>query len=205
MSLAVYVLTGIRRDAAARRTRRRSSTSCSARSRAAFLLYGIAFIYGADRQHALDRIGRSSAAHRRARRRRCCSLASALLLVGFAFKVAAVPFHMWTPDAYEGAPTPVTGVHVDGRQGGGVRRVRARVPARRSTPLHARLERACSGSLAALTMTVGNVVGVRADERQAHAGVLEHRARRLPAGRARRRRTTPAAAPCSSTCSPTRS
>ncbi len=33
----------------------------------------------------------------------------ALLLVGFAFKVAAVPFHMWTPDVYEGAPTPVTG------------------------------------------------------------------------------------------------
>ena len=33
----------------------------------------------------------------------------ALMLVGFAFKVAAVPFHMWTPDVYEGAPTPVTG------------------------------------------------------------------------------------------------
>ena len=33
----------------------------------------------------------------------------ALLLVGFAFKVAAVPFHMWSPDVYEGAPTPVTG------------------------------------------------------------------------------------------------
>jgi NADH-quinone oxidoreductase subunit N len=33
----------------------------------------------------------------------------ALLLVGFAFKVAAVPFHLWSPDVYEGAPTPVTG------------------------------------------------------------------------------------------------
>ena len=32
-----------------------------------------------------------------------------LLLVGFAFKVAAVPFHMWTPDVYQGAPSPVTG------------------------------------------------------------------------------------------------
>jgi NADH-quinone oxidoreductase subunit N len=32
----------------------------------------------------------------------------ALILVGYAFKVAAVPFHMWTPDAYEGAPTPIT-------------------------------------------------------------------------------------------------
>ena len=55
-------------------------------------------------------------------------LAVGLLLVGFAFKVSAVPFHMWTPDAYEGAPPAVTGVHVDRRQGGGVRRVRARVP-----------------------------------------------------------------------------
>ena len=33
----------------------------------------------------------------------------ALMLVGFAFKIAAVPFHMWTPDVYQGAPTPVTG------------------------------------------------------------------------------------------------
>ncbi len=32
-----------------------------------------------------------------------------MMLIGFGFKVAAVPFHMWTPDAYEGAPTPVTG------------------------------------------------------------------------------------------------
>jgi NADH-quinone oxidoreductase subunit N len=36
-------------------------------------------------------------------------LAAGLLLVGFAFKVSAVPFHMWTPDAYQGAPTAVTG------------------------------------------------------------------------------------------------
>src|SRR4029079_16026061 len=36
-------------------------------------------------------------------------LAMVLLLVGFAFKVSAVPFHMWTPDAYQGAPTLVTG------------------------------------------------------------------------------------------------
>ena len=33
----------------------------------------------------------------------------ALMIVGFAFKVAAVPFHMWTPDVYQGAPSPVTG------------------------------------------------------------------------------------------------
>ena len=37
------------------------------------------------------------------------ALASALLIVGLAFKIAAVPFHLWTPDAYQGAPSPVTG------------------------------------------------------------------------------------------------
>ena len=36
-------------------------------------------------------------------------MAMGLLLVGFAFKISAVPFHMWTPDAYEGAPAVVTG------------------------------------------------------------------------------------------------
>jgi NADH-quinone oxidoreductase subunit N len=38
----------------------------------------------------------------------------ALLLIGFAFKVAAVPFHVWTPDAYDGAPTPVTALMATG-------------------------------------------------------------------------------------------
>ncbi len=39
--------------------------------------------------------------------RRCCS-GSIFVLAGLAFKISAVPFHMWTPDVYEGAPTPVT-------------------------------------------------------------------------------------------------
>ena len=86
-------------------------------------------------------------------------LAVGLLLVGFAFKVSAVPFHMWTPDAYEGAPPAVTGVHVHRRQGGGVRGVRARVPV--GVRAAARPTGApCSGSIAAATMIVGTVVGV---------------------------------------------
>ena len=71
-----------------------------------FLLYGIALLYGATGTHAArpDRRG----ARRRAEPRPLLLAGVALLLVGFGFKVAAVPFHMWTPDVYEGAPTPVT-------------------------------------------------------------------------------------------------
>ena len=85
-------------------------------------------------------------------------LAVGLLLVGFAFKVSAVPFHMWTPDAYEGAPPAVTGVHVHRRQGGGVRRVRARVPLR--VRAAARRVEPVLWVIAAATMIVGTVVGV---------------------------------------------
>ena len=55
-------------------------------------------------------------------------VAVGLLLVGFAFKVSAIPFHMWTPDAYEGAPTAVTGFMSTGVKAAGVRRVRPRLP-----------------------------------------------------------------------------
>ncbi len=48
-------------------------------------------------------------------------LALLLLVVGLGFKIAAVPFHMWTPDAYDGAPTPVTAYHVGDPEGGRIR------------------------------------------------------------------------------------
>src|SRR5262249_25437299 len=74
----------------------------------AFLLYGIALIYGATGTMNLGEI-----AYRYLVRDVGVSpmfLAGiGLLLVGFAFKVAAVPFHMWAPDVYDGAPSPVTG------------------------------------------------------------------------------------------------
>ena len=51
----------------------------------------------------------------------------ALMLVGFGFKVAAVPFHSWTPDVYQGSPSPVGRVHGVRREGGGLRRAAAGV------------------------------------------------------------------------------
>src|SRR5581483_11694143 len=107
LSLAVYVLTGIRRD---------SPTAVEAAFKyfllgafsSAFLLYGIAFTYGLTGSTRLDRVGSLIAAQAMSPTPMQL-LALGLLLVGFAFKVSAVPFHMWTPDAYEGAPPAVTG------------------------------------------------------------------------------------------------
>lgn len=106
MSVCVYVLTGVNR---------RSVVGAEAALKyfllgafaSGFFLYGIALIYGATGSTDLDIIyrqidglGLESSPMLR--------IGIALLLVGFGFKVAAVPFHMWAPDVYDGAPTPVT-------------------------------------------------------------------------------------------------
>jgi NADH-quinone oxidoreductase subunit N len=106
MSLAVYVLTGIRRDSPASTEAAFKYFLLGAFS-SAFFLYGIAFAYGLTGSTRLDRIGSLMAAQAMSPTL-MQFLALGLLIVGFAFKVAAVPFHMWTPDAYEGAPPAVT-------------------------------------------------------------------------------------------------
>jgi NADH-quinone oxidoreductase subunit N len=70
-----------------------------------FVVYGIALIYGATGSTALNDIFFTASSGDFSL---LLSIGAALLLVGFGFKVAAVPFHMWTPDVYQGAPTPVT-------------------------------------------------------------------------------------------------
>ena len=107
LSLAVYVLTGIRRDRATASEGALKYFLLGAFS-SAFFLYGIAFTYGLTGSTRLDRIGSLIAAQAMAPTPMQL-LAVGLLLVGFAFKVSAVPFHMWTPDAYEAAPPAVTG------------------------------------------------------------------------------------------------
>jgi NADH-quinone oxidoreductase subunit N len=107
LSLAVYVLTGIRRDNA-HGTEASFKYFLLGAFSSAFFLYGIAFTYGLTGSTRLDRIGAYLAAQSMAGNPMIL-LALGLLLVGFAFKISAVPFHMWTPDAYEGAPAIVTG------------------------------------------------------------------------------------------------
>ncbi|MEP7113668.1 MAG: NADH-quinone oxidoreductase subunit N [Ilumatobacteraceae bacterium] len=75
----------------------------------AFFLYGIAMVYGTAGSTNFTKIVDSFNANVPPVRHDAFILAGvALLLVGLGFKVAAVPFHFWTPDVYEGAPTPVT-------------------------------------------------------------------------------------------------
>ena len=107
MSIAVYVLAGMNR---------RSPRSAEAAIKyfllgafaAGFLLYGIALVYGATGSTNLLTIAERVSQYQLADSPMLLA-GIALLLVGFGFKVAAAPFHMWAPDVYEGAPTPVTG------------------------------------------------------------------------------------------------
>ncbi|MBL8913656.1 MAG: NADH-quinone oxidoreductase subunit N, partial [Archangium sp.] len=74
---------------------------------AALLLYGAALLYGATGATRLVDVG-NALPNAFATQPGLVYAGIGLVLAGFAFKVAAVPFHMWTPDVYEGAPTPVT-------------------------------------------------------------------------------------------------
>jgi NADH-quinone oxidoreductase subunit N len=118
-----------------------------------FLVFGIALIYGATGSTALPAVlsGLDASSS--------LGLAGvALLLVGFAFKVAAVPFHMWTPDVYEGAPTAVTAFMSVGAKVGGfaamIRVFLMALPDLGDTWVPA------VAVIAALTMTLGNVVAL---------------------------------------------
>jgi NADH-quinone oxidoreductase subunit N len=76
-----------------------------------FLLYGIALVYGVTGTTNLSLIGAQLAGRPVPL---MAALGLGLLLIGMAFKISAVPFHMWAPDVYDGSPTPVTGFMATG-------------------------------------------------------------------------------------------
>lgn len=112
MSVCIYVLVGFNR-----REPRSSEGSLKyfllGAFASGFLLYGIALVFGATGSVNLSVIG-PMVSGGLADRSGMLLIGAALLAVGLAFKVAAVPFHVWTPDAYDGAPTPVTALMATG-------------------------------------------------------------------------------------------
>lgn len=112
LSLAVYVLTGIRRSEP-RGAEGAFKYFLLGSFSSAFLLYGVALTYAVVGSTRLEEIAAALAGQAEAPNI-VLFVAIGLLAVGFAFKVSAVPFHMWAPDAYEGAPTLVTGFMATG-------------------------------------------------------------------------------------------
>lgn len=114
MSLAVYVLVGFRRAD-------RKSNEAAMKYfvlggiASAILLYGVALLYGATGSIQLkDILAYVQRTHAAGGVGPLFTLGGWLVLAGFLFKVASVPFHMWMPDVYEGAPAPITGFMTTG-------------------------------------------------------------------------------------------
>jgi NADH-quinone oxidoreductase subunit N len=179
MSIAVYVLV------AARRGSRHSAEAAMkyflmGAFATGFLLYGIALIYGATGTTDLAELrdALAGSAHPA-----LAVIGGFMLIIAFGFKVAAVPFHMWTPDAYEGAPTPVTGYMASAVKAAafaGLVRVFGTGLGGDLMPLGQFGWAHIFAILAAITMTVGNVAAIRQDNVKrmlayssiSHAGVV---------------------------------
>ena len=106
MSVSAYALAGLQRDRVESQESAIKYFVTGAFS-SAFFLYGVALLYGASGSTRLAVIARA-VADPPAGGATLALLGTGLLLVGFGFKVASVPFHAWAPDVYEGAPTSVT-------------------------------------------------------------------------------------------------
>jgi NADH-quinone oxidoreductase subunit N len=121
-----------------------------------FVVYGVALVFGATGATALSGIAAAVAAETYTKY--LLLIGAALILVGFSFKVAAVPFHMWTPDVYQGAPSSVTGFMAVGAKAAGFAAL-LRIFVTALPSLDVDLVPVLWG-LAALTMIVGNVIAI---------------------------------------------
>src|SRR6266704_1916472 len=146
-SISSYILAGYRRDSL------KSSESAMkyfllGSFATAFFLYGIALVYGSTGTTMLDKMAAADMSST------LLKLGLAMILIGLGFKVAAAPFQVWTPDVYEGAPTPVTALFSAGPKAAAfalLLRIFATVPAATHFWFWA------FWALAALTMFAGNL------------------------------------------------
>jgi NADH-quinone oxidoreductase subunit N len=113
MSVSAYALAGLHRQRAESQEAALKYFITGAFS-SAFFLYGVALLYGLSGSTFLDHIEPAAQAAAGSGTAALALLGAGFLLVGFGFKVASVPFHMWAPDVYEGAPTTVTALMATG-------------------------------------------------------------------------------------------
>jgi NADH-quinone oxidoreductase subunit N len=179
MSIGVYVM------CAMRRTSRRSNEAAMkyfivGAFATGFLMYGMALIYGASGTLSLLNM---QAALAKTPNPGLVIAGGFLLVVAFGFKVAAVPFHMWAPDAYDGAPTPVTAYMAAGVKAAaiaGMIRVFGMALGGDIIPYGTLGWASPLVVIAGITITVGNLSAVRQDNIKrilayssiSHAGVL---------------------------------
>lgn len=155
LSIGTYVMAGFRR------TDLRSNESALkyfllGSFASAFFLYGVALIFGATGSTNLISI--AAAMTRPDIQPGLVYLSAALLLVALCFKVAVAPFHIWAPDVYEGAPTPITGFMSVGPKAAGFA-VLFRIFMTAYPAIQDRWTDVM-GVMAALTMILGNVIAV---------------------------------------------
>jgi NADH-quinone oxidoreductase subunit N len=155
LSIATYVMAGFRRtDLKSNESALKYFLLGSFSS--AFFLYGVALIFGATGSTNL--IGIAEALRSSEVQISLVELSAALMLIALCFKVAVAPFHIWTPDVYEGAPTPVTGFMSVGPKAAGFA-VLFRVFLTAFPSIQDRWASAI-WLVAALTMIIGNVIAV---------------------------------------------
>ena len=153
----------------------------------AVMLYGMSLLYGATGSTKLATIGEIVTG--KGKLGGIEVMGVVFIIVGFAFKVSAVPFHTWAPDTYEGAPTPVTAFLSVGSKAAGF--VALVLMVYLAFPHATDVYRPFIWVLAALTMTVGNVLALAPDQHRATARVLQHQPGRVHPDATRRRRVCP--------------
>ncbi|HKW19344.1 MAG TPA: NADH-quinone oxidoreductase subunit N [Terriglobales bacterium] len=185
-SISTYILAGFRR---------RSAISSESSVKyfllgsfaTAFFLYGVALMFGATGSTSIARISAALGEYAGVGRGPLLAyLGVALMFVGLGFKVAAAPFHVWTPDVYEGAPSPVVGFMSTAPKAA-VFAVILRIMFEAKTPDLARVW--LIWVAAALSMTIGNIAALVQDNVKrllayssiAHAGYLLVAIASLPA------------------------
>jgi NADH-quinone oxidoreductase subunit N len=121
----------------------------------AVMLYGMSLVYGVTGHTQVDAIAQAISANEEP----LIALSVFFIVVGFGFKISAVPFHFWAPDTYEGAPSPVAAFLSTASKIGGF--VGLLVLMFRAFPEVADQWRPAFAALAVLTMTVGNLIALR--------------------------------------------